>query len=118
MEFYYHETDGDVLILAADGGLNAANAEQFVGDLERLVDTGVRRIIVDCKNLTHVSSVGLRILLRLHKRLAMHGGDVKLADVHSAIVTLLGITRLNALFDIYPDVDQARLAFRPKSREG
>ena len=35
MEFYYHDTDGDVLILNADGGLAAVSAEEFVGELER-----------------------------------------------------------------------------------
>ena len=51
MEFYYDELERDVLILRADGGINADNAGQFVGDLEKLVDAGIRKIIVDCAHL-------------------------------------------------------------------
>jgi anti-anti-sigma factor len=113
LQFYYHELDNSVLILAADGGINADNASQFVSDLEKVVDAGIRKIIVDCTNLEYVSSYGIGVLLRLHKHLAGHGGDVKFAGVHSAIVRVLQIARVDALFDLYPDVNRARLAFRP-----
>jgi anti-sigma B factor antagonist len=114
VEFYYHEVDRDVLILGADGGINADNAAQFVADLEKLVDAGLTKIIVDCAGLEHISSYGIGVLLRLHKRLARHGGDVKLANVHTGLATLLRIARVDLLFDLYPDVDRARLAFRPR----
>ena len=113
MEFYYHELDNSVLILRADGGINADNAAQFVADLEKLVDAGIRKIIVDCGGLDHISSFGISVLLRVHRRLARHGGDVKLAGIRAGLVRLLQIARVDAMFDIYPDVNRARLAFRP-----
>ena len=113
MEFFYHELDRDVLVLAADGGLNAETAKQFVGQLESLVDAGVTRIIVDCTNLDFISSLGVGVLVRLHNKLRKHGGDVKIAGVKSAVLTALSLMRINQLVGIYPDVNQARLAFRP-----
>src|SRR5687767_6214900 len=73
LEFYYHELDSSVLILRADGGINADNAGQFVTDLEKIVDAGLRKIIVDCSGLDHISSFGIGVLLRVHKQLARHG---------------------------------------------
>lgn len=113
MEFYYHELDQSVLILRADGGINADNAAQFVADLEKIVEAGIRKIIVDCTGLDHISSYGIGVLLRVHKRLARDGGDVKLAGIHTGLVRLLQIARMDEMFDIYPDVNRARLAFRP-----
>jgi anti-anti-sigma factor len=113
VEFYYHESDASVLVLRADGGINAGNAGQFVADLEKLVDAGLTKIIVDCGGLDRISSYAIGVLLGLHKRLAKHGGDVKLAGVHSGLVRLLQIARVDDFFDFYPDVDRARLAFRP-----
>jgi len=113
VDFYYHEVDNTVLILRADGGINADNAGRFVADLETLVDAGLTKIIVDCTSLEHISSYGIGVLLRLHKRLARHGGDVKLAAVHSGLVRVLQIARVEQLFELYPDVNRARLAFRP-----
>ncbi len=50
MEFYYDEIDGDVLIIKADGGLNADTTDQFVESIEKLVTAGLANIIVDCQH--------------------------------------------------------------------
>jgi anti-anti-sigma factor len=117
MEFYYHELDRNVLVLAADGGLNADTAKQFVNELESLVDAGVTKIIVDCTHLDFISSYGVGVLVRLHNKLAKHGGDVKIAAVHNAVLKALSIMRMNKLFGIYSDVNAARLAFRPPATD-
>ncbi len=41
MEFYYDDIDEDVLIITADGGLNADTSEQFTLSIEKLVDAGL-----------------------------------------------------------------------------
>jgi anti-sigma B factor antagonist len=117
MEFYYHEVDNNVLIVRADGGLNKETAAQFVAELGKLVDAGLTRIIVDCSDLDYISSYGLSVLVRLHTKLARRGGDVKLAGVRGAIQQVLNVTRVNSLFEIYPDVNRARLMFRPVDEE-
>src|SRR5438067_13796329 len=54
MEFFFHELDRQVLILSADGGLNADTAAEFVGQLESLIDSGVRseerRVGKECRS--------------------------------------------------------------------
>ena len=114
MEFRYDEIDGDLMILTADGGLNQRTADQFVSSVETLVDAGLRRLIIDCSALDYVSSFGLGVLVRLHRRMQTHGGDVKIAAVSGFLAQALQATRLNSLFEIYPDVNRAKLAFRPK----
>ena len=114
MEFFFHELDKSVLILSADGGLNADTAAEFVQQLEKLIDTGVTQIIVDCTRLDYISSYGIALLVRLHNRLAKLGGDVKIAAPQSRILQVLTTMRMGKVFEIYPDVNRARLAFRPK----
>ena len=43
MEFYYDEIDNDVLIITADGGLNADTSEQLIQSIEKLVDAGLKK---------------------------------------------------------------------------
>jgi anti-sigma B factor antagonist len=112
MEFYWHEIDRDVLIIRADGGLNAQTATQFVQSIEHLVEQGLRWIIIDCEQLTYISSYGLTILLRMHGWMKNIGGEVVIAAVHGLVPQALHITRLDSVFQIYPDVDRARLHFR------
>ncbi len=115
MEFYYHEVEKDVLILAADGGLNAATADQFVSELERLIEGGNTKIIVDCSQLNYISSYGIGVLMRVHGKLQKHGGDVRLASVKGMLVKALSLVRLDQVLSIYPDVNRARLSFRPRT---
>ena len=101
------------MILRADGGLNASNTSEFMDQLSKLIEVGVRKIIVDCSGLTHVSSSGLGALVLLHRRMSDHGGDVRVAGLTGVVAEVLQLTRLDRLFKIYPDVNRARLSFRP-----
>ena len=117
MQLYYSEVDNDILIVRADGGLNSENADQFVNELESLIKGGQSKIIVDCSRLDYITSYGLGVLVRLHAKLAKRGGSVKLACVKGFVEQVLAITRLNSIFEIYPDVNRARLMFRPQDRD-
>jgi len=114
MELYYHELDKSVLIMSADGGLNADTAADFVKQLEDLIDYGVKKMIIDCSRLSYISSYGIGVLVRLHNRLVKHGGHVKIASPPGKVLQALAIVRLAQMFEIYPDLEQARLAFREK----
>ncbi len=114
VEFYFHEVDRNVMVLGADGGLNADTVQPFVQQLESLIDAGVNQIIVDCSKLDYISSYGIGMLMRLHRKLAARGGDVKIAAPKNIVLKALNVMRIGGLLSIYPDVDQARLAFRPK----
>ena len=117
MEFYYHELDKDVLVISADGGLDASTADEFTRDIEKVANLGVRKLIVDCTNLTYISSRGISALLLTNKRMKTVGCDVKIAGVRSFVLDVLRLARLDAFFDLYPDVNAARLAFRPRDDE-
>ena len=117
MEFYFSDTEKDILIVNADGGLNSESAHEFVDKLGTLIESGQTKIVVDCSKLGYISSYGISVLVRLHAKLSKCGGDVKLACVKSIIVKLLTNLRLNNLFEIYPDVSRACLMFRPKDRD-
>jgi anti-anti-sigma factor len=115
VELYYHGVDRDVLILSADGGLNATTAEQLVAQLKRLVEAGATKLIVDCTRLEYLSSYGVAMLVRMHKRLREHGGDVRLAAVRGVVSGVLELCHLDAVFRMYPTVEAAREAFRSGS---
>ncbi len=117
MEFYYHELDNDVLIISADGGIDRHTSKEFVQDVLDLIEAGIRKIIIDCEKLSYISSYGLGVLLHVHKRARTAGGEVKIANVHSRVAAVLNLTHLNKVFGIYPDVNRARLEFRPKDAD-
>jgi anti-sigma B factor antagonist len=117
MEFYYDEVQHDVLIIKADGGLNGDTANQFVEQIAALIDSGLTRLIIDCTGLDYISSYGIGVIVRLHKRMAQLGGDVKLAGLHGLVFDAIRLVRLDRVWDIYPDVGRALLAFRAGAQE-
>jgi anti-anti-sigma factor len=51
------------------------------------------------------------ILVRLHKRLAQKGGNVKLAAVPGVVAQVIRLVRLDRIFQIFPTVDEALASF-------
>ena len=114
METYLGEADERVIVIVADGGLNSGTAAQIEEVVQRAVDCGMRGVIVDCSKLDILSSAGLGRLLMLHKRMRQHGGEVRIAGLKGMAVQVLRMAKLDGIFELYADVSQARLAFRPK----
>jgi len=117
MEFIPHEIDQDVFVLLADGGINRQNAQQFTDDVETMVRNGFNKLIIDCSKLEYISSSGLGALLMLRKRMKTAGGDVKLCSVKGLVVQALQVMKLDRMLGVYPDMGQARLAFRSQSED-
>ena len=111
MEFYYDETDKEVLIISVDGGLFADTSDRFRGEIEGYIDLGIRKLIVDCTRLTRISSYGIGILVTIHKRMAKKGGDVKLASLTGVVGKVIHMTGLTEVLQIYPTVQNALAAF-------
>ena len=113
MEFYFKEVDQNVMIVRVDGGLDSQNANDFRQAVEKLIEGGIRCLILDCEQMHFISSYGIGVILRLHQNMAKCGGDVKIASLQGVVWDLLHIASLDRVFSIYPDVNQARLAYRP-----
>ena len=112
MDLHYHETDRDVLILTADGDLDSHVSSVFTEDLQRVIDSGARKLVIDCSRLGYVSSIGIASLIRLYKKIVERGGQVMLVGVKGPLARLLDITRLNQVFQIHPTLEDALEALR------
>lgn len=108
MELYYHDTDRDVLILSADGGIDSTNADEFVTKLAKLVEAGARKLVIDCSRLVYISSYGIAVLVRLHKKLAERGGDVKLAALESRVARLIDLSGARGARAHFPNLPERR----------
>jgi len=112
MRFARDESDRHVAILQVDASLNEEAGGDVVALLERLIDEGVRKLIVDGTSLSYISSGGLSILIRLHHRMRKRGGDMMLAGFHGDPMQALVMTRLDRVFQVHADLAEARAAFQ------
>ncbi len=82
-------------------------------ELSKLVERTERiKLLLSFKNVEHLSSAALGVLITLNKQVADREGKLKLSDITPQIYEVFKITRLNKLFDIYDTAGQALSSFQ------
>lgn len=84
-----------------------------IGDeLTKLADEQTQpKVLLSFKNVEHLSSAALGMLIKLNKEVAAKSGSLKLSDITPQIFEVFKITRLNKLFEIHDTADKALAAF-------
>ena len=88
--------DGNVVRVS--GRLDAAQAEKAQNYLDAIEGD----CSLDLAQLEYVSSAGLGVLLKTHKRLMGTGSGLKLVNVNKHIVDIFGYSGFDKLFEIVP----------------
>ena len=84
-------------VLEVRGFLDARAIPDFDHDVQRCMDEGFTRFILDTHDLTYISSAGIGSLMRLSQNLARLGGEIVLLpppDKIYAIFELLDFTKV------------------------
>jgi anti-sigma B factor antagonist len=85
--------DGTVAIV---GRLDAAQSPTAQSFLDRVQGT----VTLDCRGLEYISSAGLGVLLKTHKRLLASGGKLRLAGVNRHLRDILQYSGFDQIFEI------------------
>jgi len=110
MEFHAHDTVAGVLVLAADHQLDSYGCDELMDKLQQAINAGTTAVVVDCSRLGYVSTLSVCKLITLHKRLAEHAGELRLAAVQPPLRRVLHLTRLDQVWRVFPAVDDAAAA--------
>lgn len=82
--------------VVVSGRLDAAQAPRA----QEFLDTIAKDCVIDLGGLEYISSAGLGVLLRTHKRLASQGRGLKLVNVNRHINDIFMYSGFDRLFDI------------------
>jgi anti-sigma B factor antagonist len=104
--------DGDILVLTLRGNLDSASTPEFESEVNGHLEAGHWKIIIDCRHLGYLSSMGVGSLVALQMRLRRKGGAVRLAALQGQVIQVIRTVRLDKLLDIYADVEAARQSFQ------
>jgi len=86
--------------------------QEIQEELTRLVEEQEnQRLLLSFKNVEHLSSAALGMLITLKKKIESRGGKLKLSDINPQIYEIFKITRLNKIFDIQPTAEEAKASF-------
>lgn len=78
------------LCLALAGRLDTTTASDLEKELDASLD-GVRELVLDLKNLSYISSAGLRVMLKAQKKMNIQG-RMKIKGASEVIMEVFEIT--------------------------
>ena len=89
------------VIITIEGRLDTMNARRFDTLIRPVLDNGTPEIVVNCENLTYVSSSGLRCFILMQKKVDRSHGLLILKGVLPEIRNIFDMTGCSSLFTIH-----------------
>lgn len=109
---------GDVTILRLIGRFELEEGDLTFRDyVDRLVAEGRVHIVLDFKEVTRIDSAGIGMLVSKYLTVRRNGGTIKLLNLTRHSDHLIDITRLDSVFEIYPDENAAVASFAAAQKE-
>ncbi len=96
-------SQGDVEVVTLAGDLNAAVAGVTRDEIQGVIDSGRSRLVLDLEDVRFVDSSGLSVLVAALKAARAVGGDVVLAGLKPEVESIIHLTRLHRVLDLYAD---------------
>ena len=93
-----HNREADQLTVAVEGRLDTVTATEFENTLDGML-SGVSLLALDMTHLDYISSAGLRVLLKLQKKMVTQG-KMKLFGVNEVVMEVLEITGFSGILKI------------------
>jgi len=92
--------------------LDEANIAEIGQHLTEMVVAKDRpKILLDFKNVDHLSSAALGMLINVNNRVKQQSGQLRLAQIKPQIMEVFEITKLNKLFKILPTRAEALASY-------
>ncbi len=102
----------DIVILRLNGDLTGGpDAGLFHDTIKQVIADGHKKVLVDMGKVIIVNSTGLGILIAALTSMKNAGGMLKLLNVSKRVESLLMVTKLNLIFDVFEDENKAVESF-------
>jgi anti-sigma B factor antagonist len=103
---------GDVTILDVSGRIMFGDGEEeFKDAVNRAIESGRVRLLINMAEVPHVDSVGISQLVRAYVTSGKKGGQMKLLKPTKRVRELLSITRLLTVFEAFDSEEEAVASF-------
>lgn len=107
--------DGAMAFIVIDGKLaHGPNLDDFRARWTSAVASGCTQIIVDLAKVPSIDSSGLGNLVRCKNAVVQQGGGMRIVGARASVLHALSLTRLDKMFEFFPDEATAAASFQPK----
>ena len=103
-----HQHRRNVLPLEGDIDLHVSPAVREV--LNAVIKKKPKRIVIDLSRVTYIDSAGIAVLILAMQQVEAYGGKFFLSGLQETLRSIFETSRLERVFQIFPDVDAALAA--------
>jgi anti-sigma B factor antagonist len=108
MRIWDEPVAGESWLVGVSGRLDHSQDQLLEETLQRLLDEGHYRLIVDLSRVTYVNSGGLRSLVTIWRQARQQGGDIALCGLNEHIAKVFSVVGFDKIFQIYPNCADAQ----------
>lgn len=102
-----HRDSGRVSILELKGYLDAHTAPRLEDAIQSLIAAKRYHIVVNCKDLSYISSAGLGVFMAFIEDVRNNKGDIKLSNMSPKVYNVFDLLGFPLLYDIAKDESEA-----------
>lgn len=88
------------LIISLSGRLDTITSPQLEEGIHRNSFDEIETVTLNMRELEYISSAGLRVVLKLHKKMTAQGGQLKLINVNDMIMEIFTMTGMDSFLEI------------------
>jgi anti-sigma B factor antagonist len=107
MNLHLEKNNGYDVLFIEEERIDAHNSSELKEYILHLIERGEKNIIVQLEHVRFIDSSGLGALLSGHKNAAAKSGKLALANVQKQVLAMFELTRLNTVFEMYGDLNEA-----------
>lgn len=100
-----------ITLIVLHGEIGTETVNQFKDQIDRVINDGNNRLIIDFQDVNYLNSIGLGVVAAALKRVKKNKGDLKIVKPSPAVQELFDLTRLTKVFEIYESEDEAVKSF-------
>ena len=96
-----------VLVCYVSGEIDINTSPQVKKIFDKIIASKKEKIVINLKKVSYVDSSGLATLVEILKGLRAYGGRLKISNLSQKVKNLFEITKLEKLFDITIEEEEA-----------
>jgi anti-sigma B factor antagonist len=105
-----------VNVIELKGYLDAHTAPRLEEAFQNLVNGRRFNIVVNCKDLSYISSAGLGVFMAFIEDVRKNKGDIKLSNMSAKVYNVFDLLGFPLLYEIVPDESEAVKRFTGKTK--
>ena len=119
LEIAKREIKPGIVVLEITGAIHMGPASQRIErEVEQSLGRNENRLIFDLSKASFLDSGGLGAIVKCFCKLKQAGGSLRLAGVQGMIATVIKITKVDKVIEIYPTAVEAAGNFLPEGQGG